>query len=380
MRIAAIALTVLMLGAPLSSRAAEPLVIPVLVSQTGQFAFLGMQEVQTLQLLEKATNAAGGYKGQPVHFDFEDDESNPQVDIQLVNALIAKHVPAILGSNSVAACNVLAPLTRDGPVVYCFSPGAHPEAGSFMFSAGIASSDVFRETLRYFRDRGLHRIATLWTTDASGQDAERGFAATLARPENAAIQAVVNEHFNPADLSVSAQMAHIANSGAQACQCFATGTPYGTILRAYSTAGLTIPLVSSTGNMVYSQMLQYQSMNLDRLYFMGFPYNALAALPRGAVRSAVEAFYNAFRGTDYHPDSAAGDVWDPARILMAALHDLGPGATAAQVRDYVDHLRAFPGIDGMYDFVETPNRGLNGSSAVLTRWDPTKQTWVPVAI
>ena len=70
-------------------------------------------------------------------------------------------------------------------------------------------------------------------------------------------------------------------------------------------------------------------------------------------------------------------MWDPARIIVAALHDLGPSATAAGVRDYIAHLRAFPGIGGLYDFVASPQRGLGLSNAVVVRWDAAKQDWLP---
>jgi branched-chain amino acid transport system substrate-binding protein len=171
-------------------------------------------------------------------------------------------------------------------------------------------------------------------------------------------------------------MTRIANSGAQACICFASGTPFGTILRGYIAAGLTMPMASSTGNMVYSQMQQYQSMGTQQLYIVGFIFNARGRLPRGPVRDQVESFYNAFRGTSYRPDAGSGAIWDAARILMTALHDLGSNATAPQVRDYIERLRAFPGIDGMYDFTQTPHRGLNYSDAVVTRWDPVNNSWI----
>ena len=47
------------------------------------------------------------------------------------------------------------------------------------------------------------------STDASGQDAEKGIKANLATPENSEVTAVAWEHFNPTDVSVSAQIQNI---------------------------------------------------------------------------------------------------------------------------------------------------------------------------
>ena len=54
--------------------------------------------------------------------------------------------------------------------------------------------------VRYFRLRGLHRLATIFATDGGGQDTERGLAAVLALPENKDLQVVDNEHFGTAPI------------------------------------------------------------------------------------------------------------------------------------------------------------------------------------
>ena len=197
---------VVLIAAQATVASAADLVVPVVTSLTGPFAFVGKQEADALALLEKSTNAAGGYKGQHIHFDVQDDTSNPQVDVQLVNGLIARGATVILGPTSVGGCLAIAPLTRTGPVVYCMSPGVKPDPGSFMFSAGVSSDDIMAAFTNYFRDARLRRVATLWTTDASGQEAEREFDGHyLGLRDNASMQLTSNDHFNPADLSVTAR-------------------------------------------------------------------------------------------------------------------------------------------------------------------------------
>ena len=71
-------------------------------------------------------------------------------------------------------------------------------------------------------------------------------------------------------------------------------------------------------------------------------------------------------------------MWDAGLISVAAFRKFGFSATAAQIHDYITHLRGFAGIDGMYDFVAVPQRGVGKASAVLTRWDPGQGTWVMV--
>ena len=78
-------------------------------------------------------------------------------------------------------CNAIAPLVRRGPVDYCFSPGIHPAAGSFVFSGSVSTKDLGAAQLRYFRLEGLTKMAMITSTDASGQDAARNIHELLAR-------------------------------------------------------------------------------------------------------------------------------------------------------------------------------------------------------
>ena len=68
----------------------SPYEINVILALTGAAAFIGTAEQKSLQLLEASTNKAGGIKGRPVKFVIVDDQSNPQVTVQLANGLIAK--------------------------------------------------------------------------------------------------------------------------------------------------------------------------------------------------------------------------------------------------------------------------------------------------
>ncbi len=46
----------------------------------------------------------------------------------------------------------------------------------------------------------------MFSTDASGQDAENGLKSVLALPENKDMQLVATAHFNITDVSVAAQL------------------------------------------------------------------------------------------------------------------------------------------------------------------------------
>jgi hypothetical protein len=237
---------------------ASPYEINVILALTGAAAFIGTSEQKSLQLLEALTNKAGGIKGRPISFVIADDQSNPQVTVQLANQLIAKNVPVILGPTYTATCLAVGPLVKTGPVDYCFSPSISPPAGSFQYSSTVSTRDDARALLHYYRDHGWTKIALITSTDASGQQFEGYFDAALKLPENAAMTAVTHEHFNPADLNITAQAERIKASGAQAMIGWTAGTPTGTLLRGLHDAGIDIPVASGNGNMIHAQLVQYE--------------------------------------------------------------------------------------------------------------------------
>ena len=378
-RFAIAAIASLFALAPCGVGAADPFEIPVIVSLTGQLAFLGKEQSAARGVAEALVNKAGGVRGRPVKFVVYDDQTNPQIAVQLLNQIMAKKPVVVLGSSSTAACNAMEPLLKDGPVAYCFTPGAHPAAGSYMFSTSLSSADLVAASLRYFRESGVKKIAILASTDAGGQDGERGVVERLGDSENHELSIVAREHFNTTDISVAAQVARIKASGADALVAWTTGSPFGTVVRATIEGGLSIPMVTSSGNLSYAQLESYGDFMSDNVLFPGNPGDAPDAVPNGRVKAAATAFVNAMKAAGIRADQGHTLSWDPALIVVDALRKLGLDATPLQLRDYLMNLRGWDGINGTYDFRAIPQRGVGIGSVIMVRWIKSKDTWVGVS-
>src|SRR5579859_5294182 len=87
-----------------AATAAEPFTIPVVLPLTGNAAFLGQGEKTSLEIQEKVVNQQGGINGTPIHYVFNDDQSSPQVAVQIAGQIATQHPSAILGSAIVAMC------------------------------------------------------------------------------------------------------------------------------------------------------------------------------------------------------------------------------------------------------------------------------------
>ena len=64
--------------------------------------------------------------------------------------------------------------------------------------------------------------------------------------------------------------------------------------------------------------------------------------------------------------------------MVHALNQVGTDATPAQLRDAMLAITDYVGVDGVYNYVETPQRGLASKNTMVSRWDPATNTWIPV--
>ena len=377
--IAVVLLAAMAATPPLAALAAgDPIEINVVVPLTGPVALIGQSALKALTILQDDVNKNGGINGRPLKFAIADDQSNPQIDVQLATRIIAAKPAVMLGPNLGASCSAVAPLVKDGPVQMCFSPGIHPDEGSFVFSTAPSTLDLAIVTARYAHKRNWKKMAFIFSTDGSGIDGEKVITQAFQAPENKDISLVDVEHFGVTDLSVAAQIARIKAAQPDALYVWASGTPSSTVMRAISDAGLDIPILTSYSNSTYGQMSAFKGYLPKELLMPGIPTMVRPVdLPRGALRDRVAAYQREFTSAGIRPDALQTTPWDSGLLIVDALRHLGPAPTAEQLRAYLAGLRGFTGATGTFDFRAIPQRGVNWKSSVLmTRWDPAKELFV----
>jgi branched-chain amino acid transport system substrate-binding protein len=377
---AALGIIVAITSLPASAADEAPYTINAVLSLTGAAAFLGQSESKSLGIVADTVNKTGGVKGRPIAFHVVDDQSNPVLTVQLINGLIAQKVPMIFGPGFTATCAATMALAmKTGPVMWCMAPGIYPDPNSYVFSTQSTTDQTMIVMVRYFRLRGWKRMAAILSTDASGQAFEHGLATALALPENRDVTLVGREHMSPADISISAQAERIKASQPQVLMTLATGSPWGTIMRGVSDAGLTMPIGGGNGNLLITQLDQYKAFIPAEMYFAGNLAIAPESIGKGPIQDAQAVYFKAMKDAGIKSDLGYIIGWDPAMILVSALRALGTNATAQQYRDYITNLHGWVGILGVYDFRDGMQRGIGQQSQIMDRWDKTKSEFTAVS-
>lgn len=357
---------------------AEPYRFNIVLSLSGPATFLGKQEQESFQIEEAMINKMGGVKGRPVKFIFYDDQSSPQVGLQLLKKIKSEQAPFVLGSSIRAVCNAMLPLVKDGPLLYCVSNSFQPPVGSFGFSGNVSSLDTTAALMRFFTAKGWKRIALITSTDATGQEAEIGISAAVDNFKNEGMTIVERAHFAPTDVSVSAQIEAIRSAKPDAVVAWSTGTPIATVFKGIVQGGLNVPVATTNANQTLAQMRAYESFLPKELYMPSPVWldqlgSTEAMDPH--VLAAHRAFNEAFKVAGATPDGGSILGWDLPLIIADALNHLPDNATAAQLHKYISEIENFGGLNGVYNFKENPQRGLGASSAIVTRWNPERKYW-----
>lgn len=382
-RLLALAVMLILLapgGVQAQETAKKPYEINVVLSLTGTGAFIARGQSQALRAVEHYVNQNGGIKGQLIHFNLLDSQSNPRVDIQLTTGILANHPPFVIDGGPGAVCHAAATLYAKGPVMYCLSPGYYPSRGSYAFGAGIESRVGMGIVVRYLRMRGFKRLGVITMTDIAGQEADAALKSLLDDPENKDVHVVAWEHFAASDIGVGAQMAKIKAAGPDVVLGWATGTPTGTLLEGYKDAAMTLPFVASQANENVRQMQQYKA-NLPRELFMySVMFPAESILKKGRLKTSILNYTAAMNAVGAElGDASSAETWDAAMILIGALRSLGTNATPEQVRDYISNLHDYYGPTGRFDFRIGNQRGLDASNSIMVRWDSQTNFWKPIS-
>lgn len=359
------------IGGPAAAQP-EPYTINVILSLSGPGANLGRDSETALHAFEKYINRNGGIRGTPVRLHISDDQTSPTVAVQLFQQILQSHPQVVIGATLAGPTQALEPFIGNGPLLYAVTPVLRPARNSYLFSA--SALNLSRVMVPYFKGRGIAKLASIVTNDASGQANESVAETALASPENGgAVRLVDKEIIGPADISATAQAAKIKASGAQAVLASQNGTQLGVVLHALSDAGLDVPVYTSAGNFSPDLLNQYKSILPKELLATGTSFFNRDRAQNDPLKKPIDDFYAALAGEGVTvPITTQALAWDPALIVVSALRALGTGATADQIRDWIEKLRDFRGVMGTYDFTVGDQHGLNPSSLLVIRSDPER--------
>ncbi|HEB96268.1 MAG TPA: ABC transporter substrate-binding protein [Sedimenticola thiotaurini] len=354
--------TLLGLGALHQALAAEPIKIGSFLAVTGPASFLGDPELKTLQMYVDEINGKGGVDGRQIELVHYDTGGSPKKAVNFVKRLIQKDkVDVIVGGSTSGSTLAVMPLVAKARIPFISLAGSvkivvPPQKWTFKMphTDAMAAAKIFGD----MKKRGITKVALI---SGSGGFGKSGRAQSLKLAPQYGIEIVADESYGKKDTDMTAQLAKIRDSGAQAILNFGFGTGPAIVTKNVRQLGIDLPLYQSHG--VASK--KFIELAGDAAEGVRLPAAALLVadqLPDSDPQKPVLLAYKNKFEAKYGPVSTfGGHAYDGLFIALEAI-DRANSTDKEKVRDEIEKTKGFIGTGGIYNMSPQDHLGLDLSA------------------
>jgi branched-chain amino acid transport system substrate-binding protein len=334
------------------------------LSVTGANAPLGTPERDTLVMLEKQINQAGGVNGHPLKLVIEDDASDNTKAVIAVKKMIEQDkVCAIIGGSGTGPTMAVIPIVEEAKI-----PQIALAAGiaitdpikNFVFRVAPTDYTMSGKIFSYFTKHKITKIAIIYDSNAfgvSGRDQVRVWASKNK------VKIVDEESFASADTDMTVQLTKIRAANPQAIVCWGTNPGPAQVAKGVKQLAIKIPLFMSHG-VANQAFLDQAGASAE-----GVILPAVKLIVAGELKSSdpqkkvLLKYAQSFQQTyNRSADHYGGHAWDALNIIVQALQKVGNDPT--KLRDEIEKTKNFVGIGGIFNYSPT-NHDLSGDSCAM---------------
>ena len=239
-----------MIGGLTSCKGAEPVTsykIGAILAQTGNYAGLGLQSLEGIQVIVDEINDGGGINGIPVELVVSDDKSEATeaalaakklIDVDKVHVLIAGTVTTLSMS--------IVPVGNEAEIPTVILSGTallDDQLGDWVFRPMGEEANYSTMILNYLsQDLGISKYATLIENSGYGQGG-KVFLPQLSPDYNLTI--VEEQYFDPGAADVAPQLTNIKSSEAQAIFIWGSSPTAAVAVKQAREMGILLPIMAT---------------------------------------------------------------------------------------------------------------------------------------
>ncbi|MCL6635288.1 MAG: ABC transporter substrate-binding protein [Peptococcaceae bacterium] len=350
-----------------AAKAGDTINIGAVLDISGPSSSLGIPERDTLQMLADQLNAKGGINGRQVKMIILDNKSDETEAVLAVKKLIdSEKVVAVIGASaSGTSLAMVDTVQKEGvPMISLATNSKIVEpVGDRRWVFKMAQSDaiVAGKMISYAKSKGAQKVAVLYMNNAYGDGGKN--ALQKAAADNG-VKVVFEDKFEATDKEMSAQLAKIKGTDAQAVLVWAIPPSASIVTRNYRELGLDIPLIHSHG--IANQ--KFLELAGDAANGIVLPVGKIVVadqLPDSDPQKQVLLSYARDFTAKFNspPNTFGGHAWDAFNMLVSAIKEAG--ADRAKIRDALEITRNFVGISGVFNMSEKDHNGLDESCMVM---------------
>ncbi len=335
----------------------EPYVIGGIFPLTGYLSWLGEYKKKGSELKVELINEAGGINKRPLKLVIYDDQSSPEQAAKIAQRLISKdNAIAIIGTASVPISGAVASLANKNSIPAIIGSGyeVNPEKDRFVFNTAHKTDFAVARPFQYFKEKGITKLALLMPIGSLG---ELGSALARKYAPSYGITIVGEEKFDVKAPDVTAQLAKLKTLNPQAVFSFCTGEPAALVARNMAQMNMNIPVLVSHGNANPGFLRLVSNVNIPIIVPAGRAA-APDAIPDSDPCKKVIADFNKRHIAKFKEPANyySAEMVDAIAIIAEALKTT-KGATGEKLRDSIENMKNFVGMQGVYNFSPNDHHG-----------------------
>lgn len=339
-----------------------PIKIGLVTSLTGPFSTLGEGNLAGAQQAIEVINENGGIDGRSLELVYRDDKTEADQSVVGFNELAAdSEIVAVLGSTDSTSASAVAPTADRAGVTYlALAPVTAIASGQneFAFIVPSTTANYAKKLVDYWAAEGYERVAIAY--DDQDVFGTSGFESTVGYAEEAGVEVVFEEAFDPTASDYTAMLTKVWDSGAQGLLVWNAGPAAVVITKQFAELGLDAQLFM-TGAQGSSLYLEPAGDAADGTVLAAGIAVAGFELPAGPLRETIESVALPFQEQEgYYPTEFFFNGASGVFLLAEAIRQAG-STDRADIRD------ALQGLDylaptGRYRYSETDHGGLSDAA------------------
>ncbi len=306
------------------ARAAEPITAGVSGPLTGPNAQYGAQWKRGFDLALDQINGAGGVKGRPVQYVFEDSQSDPRQSVAVAQKFVADPKIIIeLGDFASPASMAASPIYQRAKLVQFGFTNSHPDftkGGDHMWSNSTNQAEEQPHLAEYAAKLGFKRPALLHLNTDWGRTAKDAF---LKAAPGFGMEVPAVEGYLAAEQDFRPTLVRCRDSKPDGLVLLSYYADGALISRQARDTGLALPILAGTSN--YSpKFIELGGPGVEGDFVMStfFP---------GDPRPEVQDFVKAYRAKyDQEPDSFSAGAYDTMQLFATLCDRYGTTREAMQ--------------------------------------------------
>ncbi len=346
---------------------ASSIKIGALVSATGPASFIGDPELKTLKLYVKKINEAGGVNGQKIELVYYDTGANPRKAVSFTKRLISQDkVVAIIGPSTTGETMAIIPFIQRKKIPLLSMGGGIPiikPVKKWVFKIVATDRMACQKIMGYMKKKGITKIGMISGSGGFGKSMRKQCKDVAP---SYGIKILADETYGKKDADMTSQLIKIKNiPGIQAVLNPGFGQGPAIVTKNYRQLKIPYPLYESHG-VASKKYIEIAGKAAENVIVVAPPVVVADKLSDNNPLKKVCMSYTKEYKKAYHSDIASfgGHAYDSLYAIVSVIkseHSTNP----KKIRDGLEKLKNFVGIDGIVNMSSKDHLGLNPKTGLV---------------